>query len=82
MRRPGRRTRHIRTNNGGHVKALSPKVGAATVGAAVATIIWTLVAELSPGTFSETAITSLTGATGTIMAFVLGFAVRDSQRAA
>ena len=63
------------------MKGLSPKVGAAAVGAAVGTIIWTLVAELSPGTFSETAITSLTGSTGTILAFALGFVIRDSRSA-
>ena len=60
---------------------VSPKVGAAALGAAIATIIWTLVASLSPGTFSEAAITSLTGSTGVVLAFVLGFVVRDSRRA-
>jgi hypothetical protein len=59
---------------------LSPKVGGAALGAALATIIWTLVASLAPGTFSEVAITSLTGATGTVFAFVLGFAIRDAGR--
>lgn len=61
---------------------ISPKVGAATLAAALATIIWTLIAVLAPGTFSEAAISSMTGATGTVLAFVLGFAIRDSKRAA
>jgi hypothetical protein len=61
---------------------ISPKVNAAAAAAAAATIIWTVVAALSPGTFSETAIASLTGATGTILAFVLGFLIRDSKRGA
>jgi hypothetical protein len=46
-----------------------------------ATIIWTVIAALSPGMFSETAIASLTGATGTILAFVFGFVIRDTKRA-
>jgi hypothetical protein len=62
------------------MRSLSPKVTAATLAAAFATIIWTLVASLSPGTFTEAAIASLTGATGTILAFALGFAIRDSKR--
>jgi hypothetical protein len=62
------------------VRTVSPKVGAATLAAAFATVIWTLVASLSPGTFTEAAISSLTGATGTILAFVLGFAISDSKR--
>jgi uncharacterized BrkB/YihY/UPF0761 family membrane protein len=59
---------------------ISPKVNAAAAAAAVATIIWTVVAALSPGMFSETAIASLTGATGTILAFLLWFLIRDSKR--
>jgi hypothetical protein len=64
------------------MRDLSPKVGAATLAAAAATIIWTLVATLAPGTFSEAAISSLTGATGTVLAFALGFAIQDSKRTA
>jgi len=60
---------------------VSPKVSAATLAAALATIVWTLVASFAPGAFTEPAISSLTGATGTILAFVLGFAIRDSKRA-
>jgi hypothetical protein len=61
---------------------LSPKVTAAALGAAVATVLWTLVATLSPGTFADTAISSLTGATGTVLAFVFGYLIRDARRQA
>jgi hypothetical protein len=59
---------------------LSPKVTAAAAGAAAATIVWTLIATFAPGTFDETAITSLTGATGTLLAVVFGYFIRDAQR--
>ena len=67
---------------GAPMNNISPKVNAAAAAAAVATIIWTVVAAVSPGMFSETAIASLTGATGTVLAFVLGFLIRDSKRGA
>jgi hypothetical protein len=63
------------------VNNVSPKVPAAAVGAAAATIVWTLVAALMPGTFTDAAIASLTGATGTVFAFCLGFMARDQKRA-
>jgi hypothetical protein len=59
---------------------LSPKVSAAALGAALATILWTVVATVSPGTFADTAITSLTGATGTVLAFGFGYLIRDAKR--
>jgi hypothetical protein len=59
---------------------LSPKVTAAALGTATATILWTLIAALSPGVFTEAAIASLTGATATLVAGVLGFLVRDAKR--
>ena len=62
------------------VKDISPKVGGAALGAALATIIWTLVASLSPGTFSEDAIISLTGATGVVLVALLGYAFPDPLR--
>jgi hypothetical protein len=62
------------------VKNVSPKVGAAALGAALATIIWTLVASLSPGTFSDEAIVSLTGSTGVVLAAVLGYVCPDPMR--
>jgi hypothetical protein len=61
---------------------VSPKVGFAAVGTAIATIIWTIVAVTSPGVFTDAAIASLTGATATVIAFLLGFAVRDPARGA
>jgi uncharacterized membrane protein (Fun14 family) len=36
----------------------------------------------SPGVFTDAAIASLTGATATVIAFLLGFAVRDPARGA
>jgi hypothetical protein len=45
---------------------------ASAVGSAVATIIWVLIAALSPGTFDDTAITALTGASATVIGFLIG----------
>lgn len=59
---------------------LSPKVSAAALGTATATLVWTLLAALNPGLFSETAIASLTGATATVVAGILGFVIRDPKR--
>ena len=64
------------------MKDVSPKVTAAALGAAVATIVWTIVASLSPGTFVDTAVVSLTGATGTVLAVVFGYVIRDANRGA
>jgi hypothetical protein len=50
----------------------SPKITAAAIAGAVATIIWTIVATVSPDVFTETAIATLTGSTTTIVAAVLG----------
>jgi hypothetical protein len=56
---------------------ISTKVTAAAVGTALATILWTVTASFAPGVFTDTAITSLTGATGTIFAFVFGYWIPD-----
>ena len=60
---------------------ISTKVTAAAVGTALATILWTLTATLAPGIFTDTAITSLTGATGTLFAFVFGYLIPDRAAA-
>jgi hypothetical protein len=57
--------------------SISTKVTAAAVGTALATIIWTVIATVMPGVFTDTAITSLTGASGTIFAFVFGYVIPD-----
>lgn len=64
------------------MRDVSPKVPAAALGAAFATIIWTIVASLSPGTFDESAVVALTGATGTILAVAFGYGIRDAKRQA
>jgi hypothetical protein len=56
---------------------ISTKVTAAAVGTAVATILWTVTATFAPGVFTDTAITTLTGATGTVFAFVFGYWIPD-----
>jgi hypothetical protein len=53
--------------------------GASAVGSAIATVIWILIAALSPGTFSDAAITALTGASATIFGYLLGL-VPDRAR--
>ena len=59
---------------------VSTKISAAAVGGAVATIIWVVVASLWPDAFTDAAITSLTGASATVLAFVFGYLVKDPQR--
>jgi hypothetical protein len=51
----------------------SRKITAAGGAGAAATIIWTIVASVSPDLFSQTAIVTLTGATTTLFAAVLGY---------
>lgn len=53
------------------------KVGAGAVGAALATIIWTIVAAVT-NAFSTSQIALLTGATATVLSFLLGYIVPDS----
>ena len=59
----------------------SNKVGAATVGSAVATIVWILLVNFVPAvknaSLSDTTIAGLTGATATVVAFVLGYFVPE-----
>jgi hypothetical protein len=59
---------------------VSPKLSAAALGPAVAIVIWTLLSHLwsflSPGE-----IAALTGSTGTIFAFILGYFTHDPYRA-
>jgi uncharacterized membrane protein (Fun14 family) len=62
------------------LRDISPKVTAAAVGSAVSTLIWTIVSSAT-NTFSDQAITALTGSTATIAAFLLGYLTRDSRTA-
>ncbi len=60
---------------------VSPKVQAAGVGAAIATIFWVVAAAtFCKGTFSDTALSALTGSSSTVLAFILGYIVRDPLR--
>jgi hypothetical protein len=59
---------------------VSPKVTFAAVGSAIATIIWTVLALTVLKNVPETAIAALTGATGTVLAFIFGWLVRDPAR--
>jgi hypothetical protein len=61
--------------------SISTKVTAAAVGTALATIVWTVVATFAPGVFTDTAITSMTGATSTVLAFVFGYVIPDRAAA-
>jgi hypothetical protein len=55
------------------MKKPSPKITAAAIAGAAATIIWTIVATVSPDLFAQTAIVTLTGATTTLFAALLGY---------
>ena len=60
---------------------ISPKVTGATVAAAVSTLFWTIAGEtFFKETFSQTALTALTGATATILAFIFGYIIKDPLR--
>jgi hypothetical protein len=59
---------------------VSPKVTFASVGAAISTIIWTVLARTALRDLDPTTVTVLAGATSTILAFLLGWLVRDPLR--
>lgn len=61
-------------------EGLSPKVTAGTVGGAVATLVWVLLAHYVMKDLSKEAVTALTGATGTLVAFAVGYLVKDPLR--
>jgi hypothetical protein len=66
-------------------KGVSPKVTGATLGGALATILWTLLLAYSPDlkqTLGDAGVTAITGATGTVFAFLLGYLVPDPLRTA
>lgn len=58
----------------------SPKVLASTAAAALATLIWAVVAGIWPDLFTETELASLAGATATLFAAIAGYLVRDPLR--
>ncbi len=59
---------------------ISPKVLGSTLGGGIATVIWILVGHYWLTGLSEAEVTSLTGATSTVLAFVIGYQVRDPLR--
>jgi hypothetical protein len=59
---------------------VSPKVVGATLGGAIATLIWVLVGHYGLKGLSDTELSAVTGATGTIAAFVIGYRVSDPLR--
>jgi hypothetical protein len=66
-------------------KGISPKVTGATVGGALATILWTLLIGYVPGMkehLGDAGVTAITGATGTVFSFLLGYLVADPLRTA
>ena len=66
-------------------KGVSPKVTGATLGGALATILWTLLVGYVPGVkehLGDSGITAITGATGTVFSFLLGYFIADPVRTA
>jgi hypothetical protein len=61
---------------------VSPKVAAGAVGVALATLIWFVIAiaGILPDDVSPEAVAGATGATGTILSFILGYLVPDPKR--
>jgi membrane associated rhomboid family serine protease len=58
---------------------ISPKVTGATLGGALATITWIVIGKVWGG-LSESEITALTGASGTIFACVFSYWFNDPLR--
>jgi hypothetical protein len=66
-------------------QGVSPKVVGSTLGGALATILWTLLAAYVPDlrtNLTEAGLTAITGATGTLFAALLGYFVADPVRTA
>jgi hypothetical protein len=62
---------------------ISPKVTVAALGAALSAMAWILLAAFVPtikDNMDQGAITAVTGATATVLSFLLGYLVRDPQR--
>jgi hypothetical protein len=60
---------------------VSSKVTAASVASALATIFWTVaIATFAKNTFSDVTVAVLTGATTTVLTFVLGYFVPESNK--
>lgn len=63
--------------------AISPKVTVAALGASLSAMVWILLAafvEPINSNMDQGAITAVTGATATVVSFLLGYIVRDPQR--
>jgi hypothetical protein len=61
---------------------VSPKVGSAALGSALATIFWSIAAATWwKNTFSDATLAALTGATATILAYLFGYLKSDPLRA-
>ena len=61
-------------------KTLSPKVTAATLAGALATLIWVPISTYVLTGFDPEAMAALSGATGTVLTFILGFFIPDPLR--
>jgi hypothetical protein len=62
---------------------ISPKVLWSTGGGLLATILWTLLVIYVPGLkehLRDAGVTAITGATGTVFVFLLGYLVADPVR--
>lgn len=62
------------------MNGVSTKVSAATLGAALSTLVWTLLAAFvhAVSTMSPEALTGVTGATAVLAAFGFGFLVKET----
>ncbi len=60
---------------------ISPKTNAAAIGAAIATIFWSVAtATFWKGAFSDATLAALTGATATLLGYVLSYLQTDVLR--
>jgi hypothetical protein len=60
---------------------VSPKTGATALGGALATIFWiTAASTFLKGTLTDAAVAALTGASATVLAFILSYLIKDPLR--
>ena len=64
----------------GGPSSVSPKVTASTLAAAITTIVWFFLGMTIAEDLDADQVAALTGATATILAFVLGYVIRDPAR--
>lgn len=61
-------------------KTLSPKVTASALAAALSTLLWFVLTKTVVEGLTDAEVAAVTGATATVLAFLLGYIVKDPLR--